>query len=44
VHGRRANPCPGREALEALRVAVACDRSLAERRPVEVAEVDDDAE
>ena len=44
VEGRRANPCPGEEALAALRVAVACDRSLAERRPVDLAEVADDAD
>jgi len=33
------SPCPPESALEALRVAVACDRSRAERRPVELAEV-----
>jgi myo-inositol 2-dehydrogenase/D-chiro-inositol 1-dehydrogenase len=43
VRGSRENPCPGGEALEALRIAVACDRSLAERRPVALAEVDDGA-
>ncbi len=43
VRGRRANPCPGAEALEALRVAVACDRSLGEGRPVALEEVLDDA-
>jgi myo-inositol 2-dehydrogenase/D-chiro-inositol 1-dehydrogenase len=42
VRGRRENPCPGGEALEALRVSVACDRSLEERRPVDLAEVTDD--
>lgn len=42
VRGERENPCPGGEALAALRVAVACDRSLAESRPVDVAEVEDD--
>ena len=44
VRGRRPNPCPGIEALEALRVAVACDRSLAEGRPVALEEVGDDAD
>ncbi|HEV8251614.1 MAG TPA: Gfo/Idh/MocA family oxidoreductase [Gaiellaceae bacterium] len=43
VRGERENPCPGGEALEALRVAVACDRSRAEGRPVRLQEVDDDA-
>jgi myo-inositol 2-dehydrogenase / D-chiro-inositol 1-dehydrogenase len=42
VRGRRANPCPGVEALHALRVAVACDRSRAEERPVRLSEVSDD--
>ena len=42
VRGERANPCPGEEAHAALRVAIACDRSLAERRPVRVEEVGDD--
>ncbi len=43
VRGGRDNPCPGVAALHALRVAVACDRSRAERRPVRVSEVSDDA-
>jgi len=43
VRGERDNPCPGIEALHALRVAVACDRSRAEGRPVTVASVGDDA-
>jgi myo-inositol 2-dehydrogenase / D-chiro-inositol 1-dehydrogenase len=43
VRGERDNPCPGIEALHAQRVAVACDRSRAEGRPVELAEVSDDA-
>jgi len=43
VAGARANPCPGEEALEALRVAVACDRSAREGVPVRVEEVTDDA-
>ncbi|MBD0748043.1 Gfo/Idh/MocA family oxidoreductase [Streptomyces sp. CBMA152] len=38
VRGERANPCDGREALYALRVAEACERSRRERRPVAVAE------
>jgi myo-inositol 2-dehydrogenase / D-chiro-inositol 1-dehydrogenase len=41
VRGRRENPCPGVEALHALRVAIACDRSLAEQRAVSVSEVGD---
>lgn len=40
VRGERANPCDGREALHALRIAEACERSRAERRPVRLAEVD----
>lgn len=43
VAGERANPCPGEEALEALRVAVACDVSAREGRPVRVEEVTVDA-
>jgi myo-inositol 2-dehydrogenase / D-chiro-inositol 1-dehydrogenase len=42
ARGERENPCPGIEALHALRVAVACDRSHAEGRPVRIDEVDDD--
>ncbi|MEU5432916.1 Gfo/Idh/MocA family oxidoreductase [Streptomyces sp. NPDC020719] len=38
VRGERDNPCDGREALYALRVAEACERSRRERRPVAVAE------
>lgn len=37
--GRTANPCPPADALEALYVAEAASRSLAERRPVDLAEV-----
>jgi myo-inositol 2-dehydrogenase / D-chiro-inositol 1-dehydrogenase len=37
--GRRKNPCTPEDALEALRVAVACDLSRAEHRPVRVEEV-----
>ena len=36
VRGEGENRSPGRAALDALRVAVAADRSLAEHRPVEV--------
>jgi myo-inositol 2-dehydrogenase / D-chiro-inositol 1-dehydrogenase len=42
VAGEGKNPCPGEEALEALRVAIACDRSRAEKRPVRIEEVSDD--
>jgi myo-inositol 2-dehydrogenase/D-chiro-inositol 1-dehydrogenase len=37
--GGGASPCPPESALEALRVAVACDRSRAEGRPVAMSEV-----
>ena len=37
--GRIANPCTVDDALEALYVAEACERSRREHRPVEVAEV-----
>jgi myo-inositol 2-dehydrogenase/D-chiro-inositol 1-dehydrogenase len=37
--GRRESPCTVWDALEALRVAVACDRARAEHRPVALAEV-----
>jgi myo-inositol 2-dehydrogenase / D-chiro-inositol 1-dehydrogenase len=33
------NPCTGRDALEALRIAMAADLSLAQRRPVRLTEV-----
>ena len=39
VRGEIENPCPARESLPALRVALACDRSLAEGRPVAVEDV-----
>jgi myo-inositol 2-dehydrogenase/D-chiro-inositol 1-dehydrogenase len=39
ARGRVPNPCPPEEALIALRVAVACDRSWRERRVVGVEEV-----
>ncbi|OIJ86725.1 Gfo/Idh/MocA family protein [Streptomyces colonosanans] len=41
VRGERANPCDGREALQALRVAEACELSRHERRPVDVGEIAD---
>jgi myo-inositol 2-dehydrogenase/D-chiro-inositol 1-dehydrogenase len=36
ARGRRENPCPGENALAALRIAIACERSRAEGRPVPV--------
>jgi myo-inositol 2-dehydrogenase/D-chiro-inositol 1-dehydrogenase len=39
VRGRGENACPPQEALTALKVAVACDRSWRERRPVALEEV-----
>ena len=42
VRGRRENPCPGVEALHALKVAIACNLSLAERRVVTLSEVSDE--
>ncbi|NYE43697.1 Gfo/Idh/MocA family protein [Streptomyces fulvorobeus] len=39
VRGELANPCDGREALHALRIAEACEWSRRERRPVGMAEV-----
>ncbi|MFF8289967.1 Gfo/Idh/MocA family oxidoreductase [Streptomyces sp. NPDC016309] len=39
ARGEQANPCDGREALQALRVAEACERSRRERRPVRLDEV-----
>ena len=39
VRGEAENPCTARDALEALRIAVAADLSLAERRPVLLSEV-----
>ncbi|MFE6488202.1 Gfo/Idh/MocA family oxidoreductase [Streptomyces sp. NPDC057757] len=39
VRGERSNPCDGREALHALRIAEACELSRAERRPVRLAEI-----
>jgi myo-inositol 2-dehydrogenase/D-chiro-inositol 1-dehydrogenase len=37
--GNRESPCTAQDALESLRIAVACDRSRAERRPVRLEEV-----
>ncbi|AJP04547.1 dehydrogenase [Streptomyces cyaneogriseus subsp. noncyanogenus] len=39
VRGERPNPCDGREALQALRIAEACELSRRERRPVRLAEI-----
>ncbi|MFI5628651.1 Gfo/Idh/MocA family oxidoreductase [Streptomyces sp. NPDC051664] len=39
VQGEAANPCDGREALHALRIAEACELSRREHRPVAVAEI-----
>ncbi|MHC3474217.1 Gfo/Idh/MocA family protein [Streptomyces sp. 7R007] len=44
VLGQRANPCDGREALQALRIAEACEVSRRERRPVALAEIPGGAE
>ncbi|MFJ7150498.1 Gfo/Idh/MocA family oxidoreductase [Streptomyces sp. NPDC100445] len=43
VRGERPNPCDGREALGALRVAEACELSRRERRPVALTEIPDGA-
>lgn len=39
AQGRAPNPCPPGEAVAAIRVAMACDLSRAEHRPVRVDEV-----
>ncbi|MBV2355680.1 Gfo/Idh/MocA family oxidoreductase [Streptomyces sp. J2-1] len=39
VRGERANPCDGHEALQALRIAEACEISRRERRAVHLAEI-----
>ncbi len=39
VRGEAKNPCTARDALEALKIAMAADLSLAEHRPVSPAEV-----
>jgi myo-inositol 2-dehydrogenase / D-chiro-inositol 1-dehydrogenase len=42
MSGERENPSPPAAAMEALRVAVACEVSRKEERPVRVAEIDED--
>ena len=42
VHRGGQSPCPGEASLHALRIAVACERSRAEKRVVALREVDDD--
>jgi len=39
ARGEAENPCTARDALEALRIAMAADRSLAEGRPVAMKEI-----
>ena len=39
VAGKCVNPCPPEDALEAMRVAVACNRSRQEHRPVRMDQV-----
>ncbi|MET8578369.1 Gfo/Idh/MocA family oxidoreductase [Streptomyces sp. NPDC005012] len=39
VRGARPNPCDGRQALEALRIAEACELSRREHRPVHMGEI-----
>ncbi|MCH0566051.1 MULTISPECIES: Gfo/Idh/MocA family oxidoreductase [unclassified Streptomyces] len=43
VRGELPNPCGGREALQAFRIAEACERSRRERRPVRLTEIPDGA-
>jgi myo-inositol 2-dehydrogenase/D-chiro-inositol 1-dehydrogenase len=38
--GTRESPCSAQDALESLRIAVACDRSRAEQRPVRLEEIE----
>jgi myo-inositol 2-dehydrogenase / D-chiro-inositol 1-dehydrogenase len=38
--GGAKNPCTARDALEALKIALAADLSLSEHRPVELSEVE----
>lgn len=40
VRGERGNPSPPASAMEALRVAVACEVSRREGRPVRVSEIE----
>ena len=42
MKGERENPSPPDSAMEALRVAVACEVSRKEGRPVQVAEIEDE--
>jgi myo-inositol 2-dehydrogenase/D-chiro-inositol 1-dehydrogenase len=42
VEGEAENPCDGREALVALRIAEACELSRRERRPVRLDEIPND--
>lgn len=42
MRGERENPSPPASAMEALRVAVACEVSREEGRPVQVAEIEDE--
>ncbi len=38
--GQSPNPCPPDSALESLRIAIACEQSVARRAPVRVADID----
>ncbi len=40
IRGRAENPCTARDSLEALRIAVAADLSVAEKRPVMLEEIE----
>jgi myo-inositol 2-dehydrogenase/D-chiro-inositol 1-dehydrogenase len=42
MKGERENPSPPASAMEALRVAVACEVSRKEGRPVRMAEIEDE--
>lgn len=42
MRGERESPSPPAAAMEALRVAVACEVSRQENRPVRIAEIDED--
>ncbi len=39
ARGERPSPCTVEDAMEALRIAIACDTSLAEHRPVRLREI-----
>ncbi|MER6027604.1 Gfo/Idh/MocA family oxidoreductase [Streptomyces sp. NPDC001851] len=41
IRGERPNPCDGHEALQALRIAEACEVSRRERRPVPLTDIPD---